>query len=131
MCERCDKVREEAEAEIRDLMNYHRKVNGPLSTMMKERIAAAEADGILPEDDEAKNFMVESIRMEMIAERAAIFTRACPGTFFHGAPASIIMGSWAGRMQEEEAQVIVGAISVGGLLAFLRGEIDDDESDED
>jgi hypothetical protein len=128
MCEACVKIREDMWAEIRDILNYNRTVNGPLSAAMKESIERAKADGVYP--DEHGEEQIESVRAQMIAERCVFLARACVGATFHDAPPHMIMGAWAGEMMREEIRM---AATSGNLFRYmdaifgLNAEDDDSE----
>lgn len=118
MCERCVKNREEAWAEIRDLLNFNRKVKGPLSESVEARVNELRASGDAPPEDVLTR-MVESIRAQMIADRCVAVARCCEDTQFHMEPASVIMGVWAGDLMKME--VAEAMASGGGLIGLLFG----------
>lgn len=131
MCERCEKTRENAWAEIRDLLNYNRKVNGPLSEALKNCAAeiAPQMETTLGED--AGTFM-EAIRAYMIAQRCAMVARSCPGYQFHEAPASYIMNEWAMEMGVTEIGSLFDAMMNGGTpgISLLYPRPPENESEE-
>ena len=134
MCEGCNKVREDAWAAIRDLLNYNRAVNGPISAEMKKNVekASADPDNSLSEDEIA--MLVESVRAQKIAEFAVAIARACQDTEFHMVPAHVIMGSWAGELMRDEMmhRLMEGGGIIGLLLGnpFMGREPNEDDDDE-
>lgn len=118
MCEGCEQLKEECWAEIRDLMNYNRKVKGPMSEAMEARVEGIRNSDDPPSEETIKQ-IVESVRAEMIAERCAFIARSCPDTEFHGAPLHVIMGAWAGSMMKMEFAAHVA--QSGGLMEMLLG----------
>lgn len=125
MCERCVKNREEAWAEIRDLLNFNRKVKGPLSESVEDRVNELRASSDAPPEDVLTR-IVESIRAQMIADRCVIIARCSEDTRFHMEPPSVIMGSWAGDLMKMEIAETMAA--GGGLIMFpgFPGPEDDD-----
>lgn len=124
MCESCNEVRERCWDEIRDLLHYKRNVNGPLSTQMKENVATIRESSnpeIAKFSDEEIDFYVESLRCEMIAERCAIISARCPGTQFHHAPPSIVLGAWAANMLQTE---ILHTNPILGMLFGLESGLE-------
>lgn len=113
MCERCEAVKEELWAEVRDLLEFHSEERGPLSKALARRV-----DEIMSEaqfhvmaflsnmdaTDEAKNEAVEAMRCMMISQRLAVITMF--GNSARGGTApSIVMGEWAGDLMGREMAV--------------------------
>lgn len=115
MCENCDKQREEIWAEIRDLLNYNRKMKGPLSEMLASKIDEVIEAGA---DEDDMRVEVEALRAELIATRCAFIARATPGSEFHGMPPSIVLGAWAGNAMQAEKAAALGAV-MGNLFREL------------
>lgn len=123
MCERCEKVREDCWAEIRDILNFNRKVNGPVSEAIKARLEEAKNDPNVefPDDPLELSATVDAVRVALIAQRCAFVARACPETRFHGAPPSYIMGEWAREMMHEEISIMLD--NSGGILGIFLSNI--------
>lgn len=132
MCENCSIVREQLWAEVRDLMNYKRKVKGPLSLKVEEALVAAtakaEENGWEIPDGEMS---LEAIRAEMIAARCAGIALACPDTTYHGMPASEILARWAGCAMQAEMEAAMAASPFGAMLTALFGAIAEQDENED
>lgn len=130
MCERCAGIKKEAQAEIRDLLNYHRPVNGPLSTQMKERVASVWDEMVETQggEEEALN-LVDSVRMYLIAQRAAYVARACVGTMHHGLMPSEILHHWTTENKREEMELLVeNLLTRGGIFGMMFPvQVDEDE----
>jgi len=107
MCEKCKERREEMWTEIRDLMNYNRRARGPLAEMLHDGISSFCEEHPNYSEDEIRAAS-DGLRAQFIAIRCAFIARSCPETEFHGAPPSIILGSWAGEaMRMEQSSGIV------------------------
>lgn len=118
MCERCENLSEEMWAEIRDLLNYNRKIKGPMSERLEEHLESARDHGA---SDEDIAHLKDVLRCELIALRCACIARMIPDQEFHQLPPSIIMGIWAGTtMNAERASVL------GSLMNSLFGGNEDD-----
>jgi len=107
MCDNCEKIRDEMWTEIRDLLNYNRKLKGPLAEELAQHLELiqeqAEEAGREIDDDEMAVF-TEALRAELIAMRCAFIARTCDGTEWKGHPPSFVLGAWAGQsMQMEQA----------------------------
>ena len=118
MCDKCIERREEMWTEIRDLLNYNRRTQGPLSSMLKEgmdEVAERHEGGV---SDEEIREAVDAMRANLIAIRCAFIARSCPHTDWHGMPPSMVLGAWAGEAMRLE--------QTGGfaheLLARLFGD---------
>lgn len=118
MCENCEKIKETAWAEIRDLLNFNRKVKGPLSENFAARVDAMRNSPDAPPENVLSS-LVESLRAEMIADRCVLIARSCVDTDFHMMPGHMIMGAWAGEMMKEEIAARIAA--GGGLMGLLFG----------
>jgi hypothetical protein len=124
VCENCEKFKENAWAEVRDLMNYNRKVKGPLSEILAERMIAIRDEN--PEiDDEQAIASMESVRCEMIATRVAMIASMCHA-MFNGMPPSMILGAWAGESMRAETQGLIGLLMSGGLSEIFGPKPEDD-----
>jgi len=135
MCEECQQKSEQIWAEIRDLMNYKRKVNGPLSEMIKQRVE--EARVVFEEenlDDEMLVAITDLVRVEMIAQRCAFIARYTMGPH-HGEMPSQILGGWAGSALQIEQQAFqqalqsIQVIPFNGLIDMLFGQEEEVEDE--
>lgn len=122
MCERCDKAREDMWAEIRDLLNYNRRIKGPLSEQVEESIASAIEAGM---SEENSIHASELLRAEMIAVRCAFIARAIPDQQFHRLPPSIVLGLWAGTTMEAEQTIVLDKL-LGNLSNLFARENDEE-----
>lgn len=119
MCENCIVIREQMWAEIRDLLNYHRPVKGPMSQSMYDHLEQAKENG-LSEDEAA--MLVDEMRAELIAVRCAFIARTLPDSQFQGMPPSIVLGAWAGTCMQGES-----IASILGTLMRLGGDEHEEE----
>lgn len=121
MCESCNVRREQFFAEIRDLMNYSRKVKGPLSQKLSDKLDSARAEGLFSEGA-SEDVVLDAIRASMIATRCAGIAQSSPETVHHGEPLFLILGQWAGEAMSAEIMN-----SPFGRFMQLLGDDDPDE----
>jgi hypothetical protein len=133
MCEGCDSRRETAWAEIRDLLNYNRKVRGPLSEMVAEKLqeTVAHDSDFAEMSAHEMSVIVDAIRASMIQERCVIIAQSSPATHFHGIPAHIIAYEWAGQILRKEMEQAAEANPLLALLALFAQEAQQEEENND
>ena len=106
MCAECEKTIETCWAEIRDLMNYDRKVaKGPLAERLSglmDHLSDQYRDEHGEASEQGFKDAAVAIRCELMAVRLAVIISRLPSGPFTGAPISIIIGSWAGEAFEVE-----------------------------
>jgi hypothetical protein len=109
MCEICKAGKKQALAEMRDIMNFWRPTRGPVSQEIannwNEGKANGECEGEM--DDEINRQIIDAVRMEMIAQRAALAAKCCEDTPYHEEHVSVILGMWAGTVMKLEYRAMV------------------------
>jgi predicted ATPase with chaperone activity len=124
MCENCTKIRDRCWNEIRDLMNYNRKVNGPLSERIKAKVEELRTndEDFMELSDEEVEARVTSMRCEMIAQRTVFIATNLPGGIFHQMSPSNCMGIMAGNLLQKEIQdnPFLGLLFGGGMFGSMQ-----------
>src|SRR5262245_25394833 len=129
--------KEQVWAEIRDLLEFK---NGPASQIVKDRVRKLRQEDLKAFRQISKEHgitcLMEYMRCQLIAERAAVLGSATNSPWHGDAPSSILV-NWAKELRENEVNSVLNDLfSNGGQIQIVTvnfdpSDFDPTEEDED